>query len=59
VVIFWLIFPGLNAWAGGHPYEHIDIVCDVMSLPFLVAGIAVFRFQEKKHDNPTVIPLNA
>jgi drug/metabolite transporter (DMT)-like permease len=40
-VMFWLLFPGLNAWAQGKQYETLDIVCYIISLPIIVMGLMI------------------
>jgi drug/metabolite transporter (DMT)-like permease len=47
VVFFWVIFKDLNAWAGGHNYSKFDIICYIVSLPFITCGIFVFRRAER------------
>src|SRR5689334_3283482 len=32
VVLFWVTFPSVNAWAGGAPYTFDDILCNVLGL---------------------------
>lgn len=50
VVIFWMIFPGVNKWAGGNPYTHVDLICNLCSLPPLLFGVCWFRYHEKKRE---------
>jgi drug/metabolite transporter (DMT)-like permease len=48
VVFFWIIFAGVNAWAGGPTYTRLDIVCDIVALPIIIMGIVTFRISEQK-----------
>jgi drug/metabolite transporter (DMT)-like permease len=40
-VLFWLIFPGLNAWANGKKYNGLDIMCYLISLPIIAIGVFI------------------
>jgi hypothetical protein len=51
-VVFWFSFPSVNAMAGGSPYENIDIIMNSLSLPILIAGTLLFRFNEKETKAP-------
>jgi drug/metabolite transporter (DMT)-like permease len=54
VVFFWISFPGLNKWADGKDYTGLDIICDVVALPIIVMGIAVYRISENKQINAMI-----
>jgi len=48
VIFFWIIFTGLNRWAGGSDYTKLDIICYIISLLIIIVGVIIYRRAERK-----------
>jgi len=46
-IFFWLIFTGLNRWAGGDSYTKLDIICYSISVVIIGIGVIMYRRAEK------------
>lgn len=47
-IFFWVIFKDLNKWAGGVDYTSLEIICYIISLLVIIAGVSLFRKGERK-----------
>ena len=47
-IFFWLIFTGLNRWAGGSVYSKLEIICYIFSIAIIGIGVIMYRKAEKK-----------
>jgi len=47
-LLFWYAFPSVNDWADGTPYslDSLDGICNILALPFMLAGVALYRYHE-------------
>ena len=48
IAFFWIIFSGLNKWAGGKPSTSLEIICYIISVPLIITGIILYRKSEKE-----------
>ena len=47
-IFFWLVFTGLNRWAGGAEYTKLEIICYSISVIIIGFGVVMYRKAEKK-----------
>jgi hypothetical protein len=53
-IIFWLIFPSLDVWAGGTPPTTMDIIFSLACLPFMCAGTFLYGWKGEKDVSKSV-----